>query len=416
MSLGLPVAYLANLLLLHVPGAVAKVFDRTNLFTLPIFTRTGIILTAIGSVSFVFGVWVAHSRATRLVPKPAVRSLFWRYCTVAGGIATVIGYTIHIPSIGAVFQRGGAIWMLGVMLGLMTGLMRHERTKAIRWFIVLAIYPVLMLLIGGFLSFGSMAAIIVLSALFVTTESPWRITLATLIALVLGMNFFVSYFAHRGEIRAAVWGGADSNARISAAMAAVRDMRMIDPRDPMALYAIDQRLNQNYFVGLAAARIQSGDAHFLYGRSLIEGAQALIPRALWPEKPVVAGSPKIVAEMTGLTLSEGTSFGVGNVMEFDINFGIPGVILGFLILGWVLGTLDRRSAEENMLGNMGQIPFYFLPAVALIQPNGSLVDIMSAVAGSVAAAYLWRWSWARWPKPISRAQMRIRTGAEPLPS
>jgi hypothetical protein len=184
----------------------------------------------------------------------------------------------------------------------------------------------------------------------------------------------------------------------------------------MALYAIDQRLNQNYFVGLAAARIQSGDAHFLYGRSLIEGAQALIPRALWPEKPVVAGSPKIVAEMTGLTLSEGTSFGVGNVMEFDINFGIPGVILGFLILGWVLGTLDRRSAEENMLGNMGQIPFYFLPAVALIQPNGSLVDIMSAVAGSVAAAYLWRWSWARWPKPISRAQMRIRTGAEPLPS
>jgi hypothetical protein len=103
-------------------------------------------------------------------------------------------------------------------------------------------------------------------------------------------------------------------------------------------------------------------------------------------------------------------------MEFDINFGVPGVILGFLLLGFALGTLDRRAAEENTIGNMGNIPFYFLPAVALIQPNGSMVDIMSGVAAAVASAYCWRWAWSRWPKPVARSQMQIRTGAEPLPS
>ena len=80
----------------------------------------------------------------------------------------------------------------------------------------------------------------------------------------------------------------------------------------------------------------------------------MVPRILWPEKPVSAGSPAIVSEMTGLHLSPTTSFGVGNVMELQINFGIPGVVLGFFGLGWLLGMLDFKAAVAEFLWRFGK--------------------------------------------------------------
>jgi hypothetical protein len=188
---------------------------------------------------------------------------------------------------------------------------------------------------------------------------------------------------------------------------------MFDPRNPAHLKALDLRLNQNYFAGLAASRIASGQVDYLKGRSLWEGALALVPRALWPDKPVVAGSPKLVAEMTGLTLSKGTSFGVGNVMEFHINFGIPGLIIGFLLLGFAIGRLDRSAAIADARGDFEGIFFYFLPAVALIQPNGSIVEMASGGAAALAAAVGWRWAWRRWSM---RSRAGVTISNRPLPN
>ena len=108
------------------------------------------------------------------------------------------------------------------------------------------------------------------------------------------------------------------------------------------------------------------------------------------------GSPKIVSEMTGLFLPETTSFGVGNVMEFQINFGIPGVVIGFLVLGWLLGTLDRKAAVAEGSGDLGRVFLFFLPATALIQPNGSMVEITGGPAAALVAAYSWKWAWRLW--------------------
>ena len=68
------------------------------------------------------------------------------------------------------------------------------------------------------------------------------------------------------------------------------------------LSALYLRLNQNYFVGLAARRIQEDQVGYLYGRTIWEGVEALVPRVLWPDKPVFGGSGDIVADMTGLHL------------------------------------------------------------------------------------------------------------------
>ena len=401
VSLGLPVAYLGSLLLIHVPGAIAHLLDKNEiLISGRTVTEIGIGMTAIASVCFLVGVWVAHRRTSTPVPRPANRSTYSRFCLLAGALATAMPFLFWIPSVGAVIERGGLIWMLAIILGLRAALRRQDKQLVLRWLAALMIYPVLMLLFGGFMSYGIASMITVLSAVVVVARSPARVAVGCVLATIAGMSVFLSYFEHRTAIRGAVWGGAPVEQRVDASMGAVRDIALFDPGNDSHLYALDLRLNQNVFVGLAAARIESGQSDYLYGRTVWEGFLSVIPRALWPDKPIVAGSGSIVADMTGLQLSKGTSFGVGNVMEFHINFGLPGVVLGFVFFGWLLGTLDRRATEKDATGELGSTFIFFLPAVALIQPNGSMVEMIGGATAALIAAYGWRWAWERWPKPV----------------
>ena len=308
-----------------------------------------------------------------------VRKEFWLFCLVGGWFVTyALSFLGKVSSLGAAIDKGGAIWMLGVLLGLRAALQNGNYGWALVWTGSLMVYPSLMLLLGGFLSYGSAAMIIVCAALAISVRSHGKVVASVLLASFLGMSLFVNYFANRESIRRVTWSNSSFEERVDAVAAAGEDLSWFDPANDKHLVALNERLNQNYFVGLAAARIDAGFANYLYGRSLWEGLISLVPRAIWPDKPVFGGSPAIVMEMTGLELDQSTSFGVGNVMEFQINFGMEGVIIGFLVLGWLIGTLDRKAAIAEQKGDLGKAIVFFLPAVALIQPNGSMVSSSAA--------------------------------------
>ena len=406
VSLGLPIAYLFGLLLIHVPGAFAHLIGGDILLDSN-FTEIGIRFTAIGAICFVAGVWLARSSGL-IQPRygAADRERFWVFCLIAGWFFTYgLSPLGSIPSLGAAIEKGGALWMLGIMMGLRSAVLSKDLFRSAIWLSALAVYPVLMLLVGGFLSYGATATVIVLSVLAISVHSHLRVVAGIIIASVIGVNLFLSYFQTRDEIRKQVWGGASIEERIDVSMDIFRNFRWFDPTDKRHLTFLDLRLNQNYFAGLAATRIEDRQVDFLYGRSLWEGLLSLVPRIVWADKPVFAGSPKIVSEMTGLVLSETTSFGVGNVMEFQINFGIPGLVVGFLLLGWLLGTLDRKAALADCRGDLGQVFLFFLPAVALIQPNGSLVELASGSAAALVAAFGWKWVWKHWASQTAAAGM-----------
>jgi hypothetical protein len=411
VSLGIPIAYLFLLLLIHVPGAFAHLVGRAILLDNDL-TETGIVFTSIGAVCFVVGVFLARAQpsgvtATRVedrfqavrmaMTSMAERHQFAIFCLAAGWFFTYgLSFLRDIPTLGAAIEKGGGVWMLGVMLGLRDALQRRDRKWIAIWLGSLAVYPVMMLVLGGFLSYGSTAVVIVLAALAVSTRSHLKVAGGFIVAVFLGFNVFLSYFEHRDAIREAAWGGAPFEQRVEQSWNMITDFSLFDAANETHLNALDQRLNQNYFTGLAAKRLDLGQVEYLHGRSIWEGVIAVVPRALWPEKPVTAGSPKIVGEMTGLILSDTTSFGVGNVMEFHINFGIPGIIGGFLILGWLIGTLDRKAAIAEAQGEYGRTIVYFLPAVALIQPNGSMVELVGGSISALIAAYGWRYTWRQW--------------------
>lgn len=405
LSLGFPLAYLTGLLLIHVPGAAVPLF--TNLFDFnKDIIEIGIRLAAIGSVCFVAGVAIARFlNKRRPVYVYVERTEFWYFCLIGGLVVSFcLGFLNELPSLRSAIDRGSAIWMLGALLGLRWALSRVNLKAIATWATATMIYPVLILLLGGFMSYGSAAVINVASALVVSARSALKVLAIAMVIVYLGLTVFVNYFEHRTEYRDVAWSSAGFGTRVDAAIDMFSGFHWFDPYDDVQLNALDKRLNQNYFVGLAALRLQQEQVNYLYGSSIWNGVLALVPRALWPDKPVYGGSGTLVADMTGLHLNEDTSWGVGNVMEFDINFGTAGVAVGFLILGFLLGWLDYKAAYADARGDLGKLMLYFLVGIALIQPGGSIVEIAGGAAAAAVAAFVWKWIWALW---LHRSRQRV---------
>ena len=425
-SLGLPFAYIAILQLNHVPGAIAHI-ARPELFETTYFVGIGIWQTAIASLCFSLGLMlsrasyhssIAHgirhlstSRVgsqTPFLTSRVSRSRFLLFCLLGGWAFIYILTPLHrIPSLGAIIEKGGAIWMLGTMLGLRDAAVRSDTLALVLWLSALAVYPTLMLLFGGFLSYGSAAAIIVLSILVVSARSRFRVVVGTIVVAFVGVSLFVNYYSARDTIRSVVWSSASTNERIAVVSDAFKDVRFLDLANSEHAIALHQRLNQNFFAGLATNNLDEGLAEYRGFRQLYEALISPIPRALWPDKPVFGGSGSTVRDMTGLTLSESTSWGVGQVMELYISFGWPSLIVGFAVLGWILGQLDCTAAYAERRGDTKTLFSCFLPAVALIQPLGSLVEIVGGAFAAFFAALGWHYLWTWW---ISREGYRRSSG------
>ena len=394
-SLGLPVAYLLLMLVIHLPGAVAHaVHGERMLFTE--YTEIGIRLTSIGALCFVVGVWLA-----RLKGEPRVKVALWPgtnfllFCVVGGWIVTFVLYPflMHIPTVCSMVDNGCRLWIIGIMLALPVHLFQRNMPAVGFWLAAMMVFSVWMLVFGGFLTHSVRANVLCLSPLFVLTNRVWKVWAVILISIYLGISFFVSYFIIRDEIRDKVWGRKSLEERWNVSSRIIREFQWIDFQNPKHLNALDQRLNQNYFVGLSAVRLQRGVVSYRQGQTLVDGALMLIPRAIWPNKPLRGGSPKIVAEMTGLLLEKNTSWGVGNVMEFYINFGMPSLVVGFLAMGFVLGKLDYWGALAFQQGNFLRLISTALPAFALVQFEGSFVEQVGGAAGGALAAYFWCSLW-----------------------
>ena len=90
VSLGLPLAYLYSLLLIHVPGPFAHIVGRDFLLNSDL-VELGMRFTAFGSVCFVAGVWLARRPAPRVSVRQEVdHSGFWWFCLI-GGWACIYG-------------------------------------------------------------------------------------------------------------------------------------------------------------------------------------------------------------------------------------------------------------------------------------------------------------------------------------
>ena len=323
------------------------------------------------------------SRVLSLRDSASDSRIFRIFLTVGIASFLLIGFGLGtIPTLSAVLSSGQGFLFVALGLGIWQSYLRQNRKQLLLFLSVTPAFPLLTIFVQGFLGFGVGYAIIVL-CFFVSIYRPRvRTTLFIIPLAYLGLSFYVTYMRDRSALRAAVWGGSKIETRVDQLISVVQHFEWFDPWDRQHLERVDVRLNYNWLVGAAMSHLQMTKG-FGRGETLWMGVVTLVPRAIWPDKPIQTGSMDFVTRYAGVPVPEGTSMGMGLIFEFYANFGVYGVLMGMLVMGILVGFSDRKAGAELRWGSPIAFARWMLIGTFLLIVGGTLIEIIPGIVLSV---------------------------------
>ncbi len=307
-----------------------------------------------------------------------------RRCIIYGMVAYfILAPTIgNLPSGSSVVAAGSQLVVVGFCLSAYMTLRLKGGAAAVRGLLLTALIPLVILARQGFMSFGILALSVILVFVGQFYRPRWAIAAALLALAYPGLSLYVTYMRDRTEIRESVWGGEDMGARLARIWQTLSSPEAFNPMDPAHLERVDGRLNQAYLVGEAVDNLSRTD-DFAHGTSILIALEGMIPRIIWPDKPPSGGSGDLVSRFTGREFAVGTSVGVGPILEFYGNFGVPGVLVGFFILGALIRGIDFASAVTLERGQWGDFVVFMLIGISFLNVCGSLIEVTASGMASL---------------------------------
>jgi hypothetical protein len=393
-SVGLPVSYLLSVGLIHWVGGFAHTLPwRSNQDSYYVFL--GFEQCFYGILSFGLAALVVvpllmkgggPRQRRKATPSPRLPELY-----IVMGItffAVLAPILRNVPSIGALTVCGIYLAVVGFCLACWRDWHAGRTGRLVFWLACVSAIPVVTVVTIGFIGYGATAAMVVFAFVFGFYRPRWQVVAGVAVAVFLGLSLFITYFRDRDTIRDLILEEEGYSARIDMFLNTLRNFEFVDFNNDTHLEAIDLRLNQNIFVGHAIDYIGSGAMPFARGHTLSDAALAMVPRIFWPDKPMKAGGRGLVSAYTGLEFAQGTSIGVGHVLEFYINFGTTGVVIGFFILGIVIRVADVFAGSHLRDGHWPGFMAWLLPSLTLLNTEGSLIELTSRGAASLVLVVL----------------------------
>ena len=419
-SVGIPLAYLATMTFVHCGGLSYAIPGYSHLrvgghwylnalnFSVEM-VRDGVLASMVGVVGIAVGCWLASDRKRLTVPAargsrppaapfqlPAAPSPPVRrpprspipviLMTLAATAFAITKLNINLPSIQAIIMAGRNLAIVAVCLGLWWAIQRRDRTSLKMWGAMTLIVPVVYLVGWGFLSYGFMAMAVFLSFWLSLQRNEKRASLLQTVvicaAVYASFSVFVAYMEVRSGLREVLWNSdASMSQRFSSVISQFSGLRPFNPFDFHQLDWFNIRLNQNMFIGKAMQLHAIAPWLQENGMAILQSLIAWVPRFFWPSKPDMGGND-FVEKHTNMSFADTTTIGAGPIFELFVNFGLIGVFLGTIVLGWCLRWMDAHCARQLRRGDMGRFVRGYLVSVCLINPMSLLFFLVSSAGAS----------------------------------
>jgi hypothetical protein len=391
---GLVLAYVLNMWMIHWAASL--------LYVLPWYSGANREFTILGTEQSMYGICAFAFGSLALAPFIVDSGILPRseglhlpdprlpraYLLIGAFFYVLISTAVgRLPTVSAVLGAGQELTVVGLGLCWWQAWRAGSRSQMTFWIVLSLLPPLFTIVTQGFIGYGAVATLSVM--IFISNFIRSRVKVFALSALLgyLALSVYVSYMRDRNEIRVTVWGGQSLSNRLNRLEQTANTFEWFDPFNQQHLDRVDARLNQSSLAGSAVAFLdRTGD--FAKGETFWDALIALVPRFLWPDKTVSAGSGNLVTRFTGIHFAAGTSVGIGQVIEFYVNFGTTGVIIGFMIVGVIITSLDILATERLANGDLKGFVLFYLPGLSFLQVGGQLVEITAGAAGAIIAAVI----------------------------
>jgi hypothetical protein len=360
----------------------------------PVNVQPAALMSLAGVTAFIAGAYVAAPWLTR-VPTAKIAGGWrqFRLCIdldrhrrlalMVLGLGffchTLVAWARSVATLLAVVSNGMLLAYTGAYLLVLNGLWARD-TRRLAWGVGAVTLVVLAnLLIAGYAAHGAMILFTVLCLSRLHDRFSMSALFQVGALIVGGLMFYTIWMEGRGLVRDAINFDRPVEERVDALVAASRNEDAFDLFSQRQAERIQQRLDQSWLFTqgiLWTPAIQP----FADGATLYDAVLALVPRALWPDKPVVAGGRDFITQYTGVVFhySIEVSVGLHPIFEFYINYGLPGVLGGLFFFGILCGVLDYQFLLRGSSSFLVQVAVCQLNWVLLVS-NVMAELVMSAI-------------------------------------
>lgn len=391
----LVLGYFASLSIIYVPGILSYTGAGAGTPS-EILAESGFKVVLIGLCAYLVGAFLGQNLNFRSRKLKEIVALDDRVTAQFGMLLLGIGVFSYffaipilsfIPSATSLASAAGSLILVGYWYYLFYAFKTGNSRRIVLGLAALPLLPLSTMITGGFLGFGTYWLIAIATFAYVLSKQKVIILAALPFLIYAGLSFGVAYFADRSVLRENVWQDkADVGGGFNTVVGMISNLEPLDINRSDHVSMLLTRLNESTLVGAGVDNYNSGFVDLVHGATV--PIWAFVPRVVWPNKPPVGGGGDLVSQFTGIYFAEDTSVGIGQTLEFFMNFGQQGVIFGFLIWGFILARLDLAMRTGLEDGRLGPVLIGGLCGAAMLQPNGNLLEITVTTVASFIVAQI----------------------------
>jgi hypothetical protein len=308
----------------------------------------------------------------------------WLTFLVGAGAELVIPFVWQIPTVGTAVNCISALARIGLLI-LVLAAIQTKRWN--RFFIAMALFVPLSILgslASGFSFLRTNTILPILFILFASSGFAIRYVLPSIVAVPFLLTGISAWMETRAIIRDRSLDGLPVLEQVATFFREyVSNLSIPTPDSILNLFLT--RIDMTEILA-AQVRHQPEYEPYALGETVYTAFYTLIPRFIWPEKPVVAGGSEFITRFTGMVrpAEDITSIGVSYPFELYANGGPIVVIVGLGVIGYICAKLELRLFQPTR----SLATFWALALVlGVLSEGGQRTDVVlpAMVAAGLAA-------------------------------